>query len=284
MEKLECSAFRLESMIDYVRAKMGGIVDVVVSNVGPEATRLGYGLGAKVCTWNDMPEAEALTRLTTPLSTWIFTPWIIPPQEFIRYGVPDERIFRYHALYPMAYLPEIEVEQNIMGRLGIHDFYDVIVFSESETRASYLIGKQDIVVEAVKVLAEEMPEAIFLARPRYSAEELRRNFYDQPNVHIFSEPIDMQSLVAKADLLIGGGATLNIEAAYYGTPVIACRPITCRYEQFLLDRWLAVKAHTVDEVVSLAYELLGKRNDDKARQVFDKMKYPLDEIIKIIEE
>ena len=259
-------------------------IDAVVSNAGPAACRAGYGLALKVYTWNDMPEAEAQTRLTVPLSTWIFTPWIVPKEEFTRYGIPEEGVFQYRALYPMAWLPDVEVDPMIREKLGLDPHQPVIAFRESEGRAAYLLNKERIVLRAVQKLAEEIPEAQFVTRARYDSEELRSELDGSPNVKVFEEPIDLQSLLAKADLLVGGGATMNIEAAYYGTPVIACRAIEVRYERFLLDSGLAVKAYNVEEVVRHSGELLGERNDDLARKVFGEMNYPLEEIITVMEE
>lgn len=278
--KLMSYAERVKLLGDYLACNDIGSV---ISNAGPSVCRAGYGLGLKVYTWNDMPEAEAQTRLTIPLSTWVFTPWIIPKDEFTRYGIPEERIFQYPALYPLMWLPEIKVNPYILDDLGLDPDRPVIVFRESERRAAYLLGSEPIVIQSVRMLAEMFPEKQFIARARYDGAILRSALRGLSNVQIFGQPIDLQSLLAKADLLIGGGATMNIEAAYYGTPVIACRPIEVRYERYLINEGLAVKAHSTSEVVNYESELIKRRKDALAKKVFGQMKYPLEEIIDIME-
>jgi len=279
--KLRAYALRVERLADYL---IEHNVDAVVSNAGPEICRVGYGLGLKVFTWNDMPEAEAQTRLTVPLSTWVFTPWIIPKEEFTKYGISGGHIYQYPALYPMAWLPNIKVDDKIVQKLALSSENPIILFRESEGRAAYLLDKKSIVLSAVRTLAEKHRGWQFISRARYDAGELKSELKDLPNTYIFDEPIDMQSLLAKADFLIGGGATMNIEAAYYGTPVIACRQIEVRYERFLIQAGLAIKAHSDRHIVELAERVLGNRNDDLARRVFGRMHYPLEEIIEIMEE
>lgn len=278
--KLMSYAERVKLLSNYMASND---IDSVISNAGPSACRAGYGLGLKVYTWNDMPEAEAQTRLTIPLSSWVFTPWIIPKKEFTKYGMPEEKIFQYQALYPLMWLPEIKVNPDILDDLALDPDKPVIVFRESERRAAYLIGKEPLVIQSIRMLAEKFPEKQFIARARYDDTQLKSALRGLSNVQIFDQPIDLQSLLAKADLLIGGGATMNIEAAYYGTPVIACRPIEVRYERYLLNEGLAVKAHSTREVIEYENELIKKRNDSLAKKVFDKMKYPLEEIIDIME-
>lgn len=279
--KLTAYAFRVRHLADYLT---NHDIDAVISNAGPEACRSGYGLGLKVFTWNDMPEAEAQTRLTVPLSTWVFTPWNVPKEEFTKYGISKDHVYQYPALYPMAWLPNITVDDKIIEKLGLNPQQPVIVFRESEYRAAYLLDKRLIVIPTVHALAEKHRNWQFVTRARYDTKELKSQLTGAPNIHIFDMPIDLQSLLAKADLLIGGGATMNIEAAYYGTTVIACRPIEVRYERFLIQEGLAVKARSSDHVTEIVDKLLGKRNDELARKVFGKMIYPIEDIIKVMEE
>ncbi|GAG93138.1 unnamed protein product, partial [marine sediment metagenome] len=168
--KLMSYAERVKLLGDYLASND---IDSVISNAGPSVCRAGYGLGLKVYTWNDMPEAEAQTRLTIPLSTWVFTPWIIPLGEFTKYGITEERIFQYQSLYPLMWLPEIKVNKYILDDLGLDPDRPVIVFRESERRAAYLLGREPIVIQSVRTLAEKYPEKQFITRSRYDGTILR---------------------------------------------------------------------------------------------------------------
>jgi len=97
--------------------------------------------------------------------------------------------------------------------------------------------------------------------------------------------IDTQSLLAKCTVLIGGGGTMNCEAAYYGTPVIDCRAVDTYYMQFLRRMRLTVKALTIDQIVKETEKAVRSgKNAEKTRKVFGQMKFPLKEITEIILE
>jgi hypothetical protein len=283
--KLMAGAERIQLL-----AKMANDIDLtgVISNSNPEVCRVGFGLGLKVFTWNDSPDLqEAQTRLTAPLSDWIFTPWIVPKEHFTHLGVPPARVFQYRALFPMAWLPYEKVNYEIHEQSFESP---ALVFRESETKSAYLEGR-DLAVESVKILASKHPDWHFYTRPRYSLEELLNKIGElTPNITIYSRPIDMGSLLSKSHAFIGGGGTMCIEAAYYGTPVISTRSKSTYYERFLEEHGLIRKASNVAEVVKLVEQLVIEgweehhaRLQKRAKEVFSKMEYPLDEIVSILE-
>ena len=291
--KLKAGAERIRGLADYIYNDIG--MDLaVISNSNPEICRVGYGLGLKVFSWNDSPDLQvAQTKLTAPLSDWIFTPWVVPKRCFEYMGVPHDRVFQYGALFPMAWLPEVEVNQSILGDLALERGDTLVTFRESETKSAYL-SRRDLAVSAVKALAQKYPRWQFVTHPRYSVQDLYRKMGWVPdNVHVFAEPIDTHSLLAMSDLFISGGGTMTIEAAYYGTPCISTREKTTYYDHFLIQEKLAERAETVEGAVELAERLMGvpsaglEEPEDpflkRTREVFSKMKYPLDEIVSILE-
>jgi len=80
-----------------------------------------------------------------------------------------------------------------------------------------------------------------------------------------------------------------IEGAYYGTPVIATRPLPCRYMQWLFSRRLAVHCTRVQDVVREAEAVIARRASTRAhalhrraQRIFGDMRFPLDEIVALI--
>lgn len=258
----------------------------VISNSNPETCRVGFGLGVNVYSWNDSPDLQvAQTRLTAPLSTWIFTPWIVPISD-LSIDSKLTLVFRYRALYPMAWLPDIKTDPDILDKLELDPDKPVIAFRESETMAAYL-GERDLAVEAVKALAEKHPDWQFAARPRYSRVELERKMGAIPsNVHVYADAIDLHSLLAKSSLFLGGGGTINIEAAYYGVPVISTRAKTTHYERYLVDEKMVKRVETVEDAVESAETRveLYQRGLRPNNKVLKDTKYPLEEIATILEE
>ena len=80
-----------------------------------------------------------------------------------------------------------------------------------------------------------------------------------------------------------------IEAAYYGTPVIATRGTPSRYMQWLFDRRLAVKCLSVPVAVRRAEAIIARRTTSsaqaarqRARGIFRKMRFPLEAVVDVV--
>jgi predicted glycosyltransferase len=281
--KLVASAERTAEMSKLVLRELGGL-DAVVSNTGVEACRVGFGLGAQVHTFHDHPQAMKQLLLTIPLSDYIYVPWLIDRGVYVRVGVSSEAIIQYKGFLCMAWLPYIKPDPHILEKLKWLNYEKIVVFRESEMGAAYLFGTEDISLPAVHQLAEKHPNWLFIARPRYGPETLKQYFSNLANVVILTQPIDLQSLLAKADLLVGGGATMCLEAAYFGTPVITCRPIEAPITNWLINSGLAWKGKTAENTVELAEDWISKRTTETARKAFGGMEFPLKQLIQNIEK
>lgn len=94
-KKLTSSTKRIEKLIPFVD-KVNP--DVCISFSSPEAARVSFGMGVPHLCVSDSPHAEAVSRLTVPLSKRIFTPSVIPKEAWTRYGIAEENIVQYKAL------------------------------------------------------------------------------------------------------------------------------------------------------------------------------------------
>ena len=280
-EKLLASAERIYKMTKLIQKELKGL-DAIISNTGVEASRVGFGLGAQVHTFHDHPEAIHQLLLTLPISTYIYYPWVIPKSFYKEHGIRDEALVPYKGFLSASWMPKIKVDENIIEKLGLDKDKKVIVFRESEIGAAYLFGKNAITLPAIKKLAETRKNVQFVARPRYHSSILEGYFKGLKNITIFKTPIDLQSLLAKADMLIGGGATMCLEATYFGTPTIMCRQITSPITDFLAEKGLAQQAESVVDVIKMARHM-NNRKEKLAREVYDQMEFPLDTIIEKIE-
>jgi hypothetical protein len=281
--KLVASSERVAKMARLVLKEFGGL-DAVVSNTGVEACRVGFGLGAQVHTFHDHPEALHQTLLTIPLSTYVYVPWIIDRAIYVKYCLSAEQIVSYRGFLATAWMPYVKRDEHVLDKLSLDPDRSIVVFRESEIGAAYLFGKQDITLPAVKKLAQKHSEWQFVGRPRYETKPIIKYFKNHPNVKVYKEPIPLQSLWAETDLLIGGGATMCLEATWFGTPTISCRPIKSPITDYLKSIGLAWDAKTVGDVVRLSEEKIGKRNEALAREVYDEMEFPLEKLISNIEE
>jgi predicted glycosyltransferase len=186
-------------------------------------------------------------------------------------------VFRYRSLDPLAWL-----DGHDDGRSnGTDGTRTTVVFREEESEAAYLSGTAPVLTDAVNLLAARHPEWMFVGVPRYSPERLRQRLQGA-NVTVLTQAVDSAALLARADLFLGGGGTMNIEAAFFGTPAVCCRPLTCAYETWLIERKLAFKPPelTVAAVVRMAELLQGRRVD---AALLRQMRFPVQDLLDEIE-
>jgi hypothetical protein len=245
--------------------------DVVVTLSNAESSRAAFGLSIPVVCFNDFPESEAVCKLTLPLASRVCAPWIIPQKEFVKYGVSSEKIFYYNALDPVVWLKGYKVDKSYLDRLKIDSQKPLVVCRETEWQSAYV--STDLIGKVVEELKNKHPAWQIINIPRYKT----HRFYDTP------------SLLANANLFIGGGGTMCIEAAYYGTPVIATRPIECHYMKWLFEKGLSVQSSTVSNCLEKAEEIIYQRTNGKeemqrkkARKIFEHMEFPLEKITNLI--
>ena len=220
--------------------------------------------------------------LTIPLSNFVYAPWVIDRAEYTRLGLSMENLVLYKGFLVMSWLPTTKIDNNIISKVGLDPKKKVVVFRESELGASYLSGAKDITLSAVKELATVYPDIQFVTRPRYYKSHLEDYFSEYNNVTIFQKPVNLQSIIAHADLLLGGGATMSLEASYFCTPVITCRQISSPITKWLQETGLAVEANDTDQIKYHFKVLLGKRTDKISHKIFNELEFPHDILYKNI--
>ena len=279
--KLKASIFRMEKLIEIVKN-----VDIVVSGSVVDINRVAFGLGKKIINFYDMPlkdynldikKALPQIRLTIPLSTKVFKPFIVPNEIYLRLGLDENQIVEYNFLDPLIWLKDFKPNlKYVKEKIPKIDFNKkIVVIREEEFKASYVQNRYNFLDEAIKELEKEDLNLIII--PRYESNHLKEKF---KKAIILEEKIILQHLLAYSDLFIGGGGTINIEAAYFKVPVISTRSFISHYDKFLIDNNLMWHSNNTKEIVKLAKNLVGKKTDSK--KIFDKMKVDIDMFIKEI--
>lgn len=264
--KLRSAAERIDLVAEYLNR---AAPDVLVALGSPDSVRAAFGLDIPVVSFCDLPEATAVARLTLPLATRVCAPWLIPAETFEQFGVTADRLHQYRALDPLAWLERHRVDEAVLERLGLDPQRPLVVCRETEWESAYV--RTDFAVAAAEEFVRHHPRWQLLCIPRYTAHP----YYDIP------------SLLARADLLIGGGGTMCVEAGYYGTPVLSTRPLVCHYMNWLFEEGLAQPCRTVAETVAAAVAV-AERVESKhigqtrAARVFQGMSFPVDELADVI--
>lgn len=237
--------------------------DGLITLAEPNIIRLAFGLGVPIYNFIDIPEAEAVCKLTVPLAQWNFIPFIVPRHVMMSYG--SRQLFIYPCLDPIAWLPK---ESGKLDKQFINK-HPLIVWRRGETTASYYKDKGfvDVTPLIVDELKKKYPTYHFYEIPRYRNHKI----------------INLSSLLDNADLFIGGGGTIQIESCYWGTWTITTRPFKTFYDDYLVNDGMMERVSTVEQGVLSAEKLLSQHYKNPNAKLLRDSKFPLNEICDKIE-
>lgn len=245
----------------FERIKPDGLITLAEPNI----IRLAFGLGIPIYNFIDIPEAEGVCKLTLPLAYWNFIPFVVPRDSIMRLG--GTQIYVYDCLDPIAWLPKKSGQLDT--EFQFKDKQPLIVWRRGEISASYYKdeGFQDITPLMIDELKKRHPHYHFYEIPRYQSHKI----------------VNLSSLLDHANLFIGGGGTIQIESAYWGTWTITTRPFKTFYDDFLISEGLMARTKTIEEGVKLAEGMLKGEPKNKSCELLRKMKFPVKEICDKIE-
>ena len=267
--------------------------DVAISFSSPEMARVSYGLKVPHVCINDSPHAEAVARLTVPLSERLLTPKMIPKKVWIKYGISPEKIVQYNALDPWVWLKDFQPDETVLEQLGLDTSRPILTFRTEESFAAYLsskVQKATSVAPIINHVLKNNKDVQIVAVPRYEEQirVLKRFFKDK--IVVSDSMVDGPSLLYYTSIFIGGGGTMTAEAALLGVPTISCYP----GEPFIILRYLVEKGLVILEtdpekilkkiqamLKNLDYE--KRKQTEKAQKIVSRFEDPAQKILKAIE-
>jgi hypothetical protein len=187
-------------------------VDAALSHGSYGQLVVARELGLPAVTMMDY-EHQPANHLSFRLARRVVVPTSFPSAALDRFGA-GRKSLRYDGYKEDLYLAGFTPDGSVLERIGIDDSRVVVVFRAPPEGALYHRGANtrfDTVLAAA--LATPNVEAIVLAR-----EEAQRLRYEAVGARVPREAVDARSLLAAADLVIGGGGTMTREAALLGTP------------------------------------------------------------------
>jgi predicted glycosyltransferase len=108
-DKLQASIHRQKELMEFI-TQFEVTKLVCLSSV--DAVRVAFGLGIPVYNFYDIPLSDYKTnfkkalpqaRLTIPLSTKMFKPFVVPDEVILRFGLEKEQIIEYSFIDPMIW-------------------------------------------------------------------------------------------------------------------------------------------------------------------------------------
>ncbi|MCD6530022.1 DUF354 domain-containing protein [Candidatus Bathyarchaeota archaeon] len=243
----------------------GNPPDLAISHQSVELSRLAFGLGIPVISTHDSPHAEAVNRLTLPLTEVVVASKAIPPETLFKYGV--KRVQSFDGVDEVSWIKGFHKAVSF-------DYPEpLIVVRQMETKAVYAEGKQDLTERIAKELTD-LGTVVFLTR--YERKERK-------NLIVPKGFVDSVSLAAQADLVVSVGGTIAREAALLGTPSIVVFPFGRSYvNDYLSKKGFPLYTVKVEEVLNHAKRLIGRKFDVKP--LMRELEDPVDVIAKVVEE
>ncbi|HEY7733950.1 MAG TPA: DUF354 domain-containing protein [Nitrososphaera sp.] len=252
--------------------------DVALTFSSPEGARVAYGLGIRQFAFNDSPHSEAVARLTVPLVTKLFCPWIIPYSAWAPYGIARKSVVGYRALDPAAWLKHddgVEMEPRP----------NTVLIRLEESKASYVADKGLGTVDLVDRLVESLhrsADVTLLCRYQDQIEEAESRYGGK--VRVLREVVDGTELVRSVQLFVGAGGTMTAEAALLGKPTISITPFGFHVEKYLVRSGLVRKATDARMLVRLARKMMSDKKyqalqKKRAARILGGMEDPTDRMI-----
>ncbi len=220
--------------------------DLAVSHGSVDQCRVAFGLGIPIVTTLDTPYAEAVHRLTLPLSDFIVTSKSIPNKIIRAYCVGGE-IVNFNGVDECAwiqdFIPTVEYD---FGR-------PLIVVRQFEAKATYARQETDLTSLARKLSG--WGKVVFLAR--YSRRKIK-------GLVVPKGFVDSASLLGRADLFVGAGGTMTREAAMQGTPAIIVETgLEQHVNNYLIQKKFPIFKAKMAEIPELSERLVGTKFEVK---------------------
>jgi len=275
-QKLLASIKRMEYLYELIR-KISP--DITISFCSPEAARISYGFGIKHLAFSDSPHAEAVMRLSVPFVQKLLIPWIIPKNEFVRYGISRKDIIHYKAIDASV----IVKEKSKIEKVPVNKSKKTIVIRPEETEAAYVSGlgvSSKIIYEVSKQRTKY--NVVVLAR-YYSQKNRLRDEFDG-RIMVMDKVVDGKSLLSSADVFIGSGGTMTAESALMGIPTISYNAVPNHIEKYLVRIGLIRRETNPKKIPFVVKNMLqrDRQNREKAKRILDSMEDPYSKLIDTI--
>jgi uncharacterized protein len=285
-EQLKHSLERMEQLLPIV---VRFSPDVSVSVASADCARMSFGLRVRHIAVNDSPHSLVAGKLSLPLSHHLMTPWIIPFSAWSVFGVPKERISRYRALDPAAWLKRRPRRDSSRAEAGKDEKKATILVRLEESYAPYLAGSDESWSERILVrLARDFKghELVALCRYEDQLASVRKRFgssYIVPKA-----AVDGAGLIERSNVFVGMGGTMTTEAALLGVPAVsAFQGAELFTERYLISKRLLLKARSVDEVSKYVRASLepsyGEDYQRRGRALLEWMEDPSKKVVGYLE-
>ena len=279
-DKLEASTNRINQISKIIQNQSP---DVAVSFCSPEASRVAYGLGIKHIAFSDSPHAEAVMRLSIPLVQKLLIPWIIPKNEFVKFGIDKKNIIQYKAIDASI------IAKRILGKKikipSKNTKRKTILIRVEEDQAAYSSKNTKKTIMIIKNIIKEFSNENILVLGRYGSQIrfLKRTFGEK--IKIPNKVIDGKMLLSSVDVFVGSGGTMTAESALLGIPTISYNAVPNFIESYLVKNKLVKRETNPKQLVRSIRKFINSSNIEhkkRAKKALNSMEDPYPKLVRVI--
>jgi predicted glycosyltransferase len=258
--------------------------DVAITFSSPEGSRVAFGLGIAHISFNDSPHAEAVAKLTIPLTHKLYCPWVIPRSAWLGYGIVKKNIVPYRALDPAAWLKHPDNDNDDVAEVN-QDKKKMILIRLEESKASYIADKKVSATKMIDSFVDKLWQSaniVVLCRYEDQIAEVKSRYGDK--VQVLTDVVDGIALVKSTHLFVGAGGTMTAEAALLGKPTISIAPVHYYVEEYLVKSGLAKRAINPSSLVRLGMKMITderyiQTQKKRAARILRRMEDPTERMI-----
>ena len=160
-------------------------------------------------------EHQPANHLSFRIARRVIVPKVFPTAALRRFGAKEQKVLRYAGFKEQLYLARFHPNHEVLAELGLDPQKVIVVMRPAPEGALYHRMENEYFDGLLERIRHRSAiQTVLLPR---SASDTRR-YAAFGGVIIPGRPIDALSLVASADLMIGGGGTMTRESALLGTP------------------------------------------------------------------
>jgi uncharacterized protein len=256
--------------------------DAAVTFSSPEGSRVAFGLGIRHIGFNDSPHAEAVAKLTIPLTSKLYCPWVIPHSAWSGYGIAKKNIVHYRALDPAAWLKHLNDDDDIQE---VKQEKKMILLRLEESKASYIADKKISITRIIDSFVDKLWQSaniLVLCRYEDQIAEVESRYGNK--VQVLRDVVEGTALIKSTQLFVGAGGTMTAEAALLGKPTISIAPIQFYVEKYLVRSGLVKRAINSRSLVRLGTKMISderyiQMQKKRAARILGRMEDPTERMI-----
>jgi predicted glycosyltransferase len=175
-------------------------------------------LGIRSLTLYDYEGASV--RLFNKLSTYVMTPEVIPFATLASLGLTKEKHLTYPGLKEEVYVSKFAPSDTLLLELGLDSTKIIVTVRPPSETAHYRSDDSFLLFNGIMALLAARSDVQVVLMPRNQSQRSAvERWARHPNIVIPTHAVDGLNLLYHSDLVIGGGGTMNREAASLGVPV-----------------------------------------------------------------